>query len=767
MPQKATCYLSYSWSDQILSFLLRLKSDIEKQSQNRIKVILDRRNFGVGEDFKQKEKHIIESDLILPFFTPEYKRKVDTPIEDSGCYREYEYILKKRKKGSRYIYPILFKGDKEKAIPRDFRDITCNIDISTIIYHKKNKNNSEISIDRKHLNKYRAFINDIINKAKSNYAISGIRYLDNDEKYKALLKNTAADGTLKSSCMIKTPAYSEILNQTSYFVIGRKGSGKTTLLETVEKLDHQKFTDKFKILCPINAEDIDINFVYTCVDSLYKDNTFIQTTKLTDLYWEIFFIIQTMFIIGLEFENGRLNKDYRYKVFKKVAIFLKHNLGSNNNAKLTDNSIKSQLPTFVSEIMEKYFSEHILDKANESAFMTSIKTNLNAQNIISTFIGEDLFEKFALCFGACEKKTLISLDGFDTHSEDFRRITRTLLNTNPSEYEKRNEFECLFYRSLCNVVLKFKRKDYNNIIDTIADRIDFCIVLPQDRYDQIQTVDRDIAKVNCCGLFWDAYDLLRMLVLRLEEYYEIEPIANQNMLQRFQRIINEKLPQIPNTVKVFSGDRWYDFELFNYILRFSFWRPRDILLNFISLLQLVENSKELDLEIDDKMIKEALSQSASNIIDKEFIAEYQNVFYNLKGVLNCFRGKNILYTISDFFDIIESIKFDASFSYDCTESKNKILILYQLGVIGLIFNKDTIADRGYTHHICFNFNEGLDPIYNSIMDCDTIENDASIIINPLFCKKFHIAINTKELIGNYDWAYIKKLAAEKTQKRRF
>lgn len=239
------------------------------------------------------------------------------------------------------------------------------------------------------------------------------------------------------------------------------------------------------------------------------------------------------------------------------------------------------------------------------------------------------------------------------------------------------------------------------------------------------------------------------------------------MLERFQRILKEKLPQIPNAVKVFSGDRWYDFDLFNYILRLSFWRPRDILLNFISLLKLVENSKELDLEIDDRIIKEALFQSASNIIDKEFIAEYQNVFYNLKEVLNCFRGKNILYTISDFFEIIDSIRFDASFSYDCTKSKNKILILYQLGVIGLIFNKDTFADHGYSHNICFYFNEGLDPIYDTILDCDTIENDANIINNPLFCKKFHLTINTKELIGNYDWAYIKKLAAEKSQKRRF
>ena len=765
MPQKPTCYISYAWSDEILNFLLRLKSDIEKRSQNKIKVILDRHNFDVGENFKEKEKQIIESDLVLTFFTPEYKRKVDTPVEDSGCYREYGYILKKKDINTRFIYPILFKGKKDTSVPRDFRDITCNLEVAKIKY-KESKNNY-ISIEPKLQKKYSKFIEDIIKKTKTNYLISDIRYKDSNEKYKALLKNTAADGSLKRSCMIKMPAYSEILNQSSYIVIGRKGSGKTTLLETIENLEPIVFMEQYKILCPINAEDINISSVYSCVESLWHDRDFISTTEITDIYWEIFFVIQTMFTVGLEFENDNLKSDYRYRVFKNVAKFLRDKLGANRDISLLDNSVKSQIPTLVLEIMETYFQNHILDKANDYTFMTSIKTNLNTQNIIETFIGKNLFKSFANCFGVCEKKTLISLDGFDTHSEDFRRNTRNMQNSNPSEYDKRNDFECLFYRSLCNVAMKFKRNQFNNQLYQIADRIDFCIVLPQDRLDQIQIADRDISKLKCCGLFWDAYDLLRMLVLRLEEYYEVKPISSQNMLQRFHRILKEKLPQIPVSIKLYCGNRWHDFDLFNYMLRLSFWRPRDILLNFISLLGLVENSKNVGLDIDEKMIKDALSQSASNIIDKEFITEYQNVFYNLKDVLNSFRGYNNILDISEFFKIIEKVRFDASFSYDCSSSKNKILILYQLGIIGLRFNADSIENRGYTHHICFNFNEGLNPIYDAVIDRDTIESEVEIIINPLFCKKYYIKINTEELIGNYSWKYIEKLAAEKTLKRRF
>lgn len=103
MPQKPTCYISYARDAEILNFLVRLKSEIEKKSQNKVNVILDRKDFKVGEDFKRKEKQILESDLILIFFTPEYKKKVDTPIENSGCFREFDYILEKKRMNDIYI----------------------------------------------------------------------------------------------------------------------------------------------------------------------------------------------------------------------------------------------------------------------------------------------------------------------------------------------------------------------------------------------------------------------------------------------------------------------------------------------------------------------------------------------------------------------------------------------------------------------------------------------------------------------------------------
>lgn len=345
MPQKPTCYISYARDAEILNFLVRLKSEIEKKSQNKVNVILDRKNFKVGEDFKRKEKQILESDLILIFFTPEYKKKVDTPIENSGCFREFDYILEKMKEDERYIYPFLFKGNIESSIPRDFRNVTYNFEASTIKYKDSKKN--YISIESKCISKFNKLVMEIIKRAKTNYTLSDIRYIDFNEKYQSLLKNTASDGTLKRSCMIKMPAYNAIINQSSYFVIGRKGSGKTTLLETIENLEPDVFTKRYKILSPINAEDISINSIYSCAESLWNDKDFISTSEITDLYWEIFFVIQIMFTVSLEFENKNLDTDFRYRDFKSVAKFLREKLGVSKDINLIDNNVKRQLPILV------------------------------------------------------------------------------------------------------------------------------------------------------------------------------------------------------------------------------------------------------------------------------------------------------------------------------------------------------------------------------------------------------------------------------------
>lgn len=52
--------------------------------------------------------------------------------------------------------------------------------------------------------------------------------------------------------------------------------------------------------------------------------------------------------------------------------------------------------------------------------------------------------------------------------------------------------------------------------------------------------------------------------------------------------------------------------------------------------------------------------------------------------------------------------------------KNKLEILYQLGLVGLYYDKDIAETHHYVNHICFTFNAGLTP-------CKDFYNDDYII----------------------------------------
>jgi len=682
---------------------------------------------------------------------------------ERGVYREYGYIKILLNENPSAIYPILFRGDKESSIPTEF-DRIGYFNFSKCLYTIKNK--EKIIIERENKPFFTKLIGEIINKATIQYKNKDIYFDDKDDKYNKLLFNTKADGSLPKQCMIKIDAYDEIFNQRVYFIVGRKGSGKSTLLEIFERFDPDRFNKKYKTLAPINAEYINMEAIYELIHCNKADRVEIPIVKLTSLFWEVFITLQSIYIVSIEEENFKIKiDDPRQKIFHDVSKLLRKKLSV---LILDQESTQESISSLAIEIINDYINNKIFKLiGDESKVISSFQTNLNVNNIIEDFLGNDLYKKYVTAISQCTKKVLISLDGFDTKSEDFRRIAQYMDNSNP-EKESRMEFEALFFRSLMEVTTNFKSSHFRNSMDTLCKFMDFCIVLPQDRLDQIKGIDRDSAKKKYSSLYWDAYDLLKMLVLRLEMFYEIEPDKQSNYKQRFENILKLKLPKIPLEIEMIVDGNKQKFDLFNYMLRLSFWRPREILLHFARLLSLSDKS-EFDNYINVETIKQSLTAKAKEIIQEEFIKEYQHVFRNLSKVLHSFDTWDLISHTGLFCEKLSAIKFDASFAYDCTLIKNKLLVLYQLGVIGLYYESDVAREKGLGHHICFFVNEGLDPIQNIIDKENYNSTRAKIIFNPILGKflSLHINVANGELIGDYDMNYIEQNHLRKAVIRRF
>lgn len=209
MPQKPTCFFSYSRDSNIIDYILRLKYDIEKKSSNKVRVILDHHDFKTGDNYKEKERQIFSSDLVVLFLTPEYKKKVDDGYSISGVRREFDLTLTKYTSDEKCLFPILLKGERTFSIPSRISDISYTD--STPIKYSRSKSN-KILIDRFSLKKHFDLVSEIIKATIHNNLVNDVIYTDSSEKYNSLLKNTAADGTLRKACMIKMPAYAAVMN---------------------------------------------------------------------------------------------------------------------------------------------------------------------------------------------------------------------------------------------------------------------------------------------------------------------------------------------------------------------------------------------------------------------------------------------------------------------------------------------------------------------------------------------------------------------------
>lgn len=756
---RATCYFSYSWDDADDKFMDELKKTIEDLSKHEMEVLYDKRKLEIGDAISDIEKRILTVDLIIIFFTPSYKTKVLSQDNQYGAFREYDNILKRVSNGFSYVLPIIVCGDKTKSVTDEFLN-TIYEDITPIANRYSN-----VSVD-KHKTVFSPELKKVITKiakttikkSKASAWIRTYNFTTFDEEYAKLFLNTAAtidNQDFPKDCIVHMNAYRIILDQQADFVIGRKGSGKTTFLNMIYHYNSDWFIKHFKEPIAVSAESFNFNYMYEAlIMKNASDLNIISISKILDVFWEVFFVLHCVNNIKNELNNFKIDdNDDRKHNFQKVVNKLQKSL----SPKKRNLNTKMDIFPLAVEIVADFLNEKIFNLVNATTLISSIAHNFTANNILETFFGTKPFIDFSNNISRCTNQIFIAIDGYDTQSEDFRRQTHDLEKTNFDEYKLRKEFEILFYRELTYTVYNIKTSQKCPYLDDLYKKINFCVIIPQDRFDELKLYDRDIAKRKFCCLSWDAYDLLEMLIRRLEFCFQIPHKQGDNLLQQFETIINQYLPSIPTYITIEINNFDYSMPLFNYILRLSFWRPRDIIKNFARIFKLANQSIKPDPISVQDIIKDSLANSAREIIEDEFFNEYHNTFSNLPFILHQFDGCDIIMNDQDFCKILSRTKFEASTTGYINNIEEKIFLLYELGVVGLYHNKDLIKKlKKYGYHICFVFNEGLQPIEDYLNYQLGTETATKFIFNPIFSKYLSLNLNTEELIGNYPYDYIFK-----------
>lgn len=753
------CYFAYTWDDddtELPRLLGILKEMIEEHSEGEIEVIFDKESFKTGEDFKEKENLIYVSDCIVIFFSPNYKKIVSEEDENKGVIREYRKIKNVKDKGIASILPVIVRGSEKNAITKEFKNNIADIFDINDIFTKADK-----KIKQKYSQRINSLVRKIIKETNVAYKKRDREFATIDDKMEALFGEAASDEELPNGCMYKTDAYISVLNQNRRYIIGRKGSGKTTFFELLEKYDVDGFHKKFKVLRPIDAEQINMEYAYNIISAFEQDDKLFSMNSRLELFWQIYTYICAIYIVCLEEELCNVDDSERAQIFREAGDVFRYK--KLNVEKLHTDECHEALFISAIETFDEFFKSQLVGYSHDKSYMASIVANFNVENVMKSYFGEKLYKELKKAILKCKKKIMIALDGFDRVSEYFRETTIHLLNSKDEvkikESENRLKFESLFYRSMFNVFEKL-RKAKSGIISKVA----FCIIIPQDRLDQIKENDRDFSKFNFATLSWDAVDLMNMLVKRLEYVYG--KADGYDVLEKFNFIMKKHFKYIPLEIHIKIDGKDFYMPLYEYLLRISFWRPRDIIKYFYEIYMANKNNIGGNEVLSSDTIKSILYSKADDIIEQEFYAEYKTVITNIEDIMECFRGKNIYLELHDVYDILISQPFKTSALREFKIPYNKLKMLYELSVLGIWVDRNTKTKLNLSNQLCFNYNEGMAPIEILKGNRSFGSEELKIVINPIFSKKLSLVYNTKDVLEDYGWKYFSENHARKSSIKR-
>jgi len=775
--KKATCFISYCYDgikrDEIDYLVKRLKERHKYFAEYLYDVKL-----GVGERFDTFMNMLSIVDSVIMIFTPEYKNKITN--KKDGVWEEYKQIKEryfeqqqiKKQKESEFrenhffeIIPILWKGEKDSSIPNEFHNYKY-LDFKNFYLVADKKDYRKYVICDGFKNNFDKALREIKSSLETIYHLKTKDYQNNLENvYDKFLINTLfvdnkADFNnpkyslrgYEKSLFVKTYVYKQVETQSAYFIIGRKGSGKSAISQVLPI----RCKDRLAMHIEILTKDINLGSLYNIFNDKFRSDTMYlaKRKECFNYTWSLFFKLNIMSsLIALEKKN-KLNLYQCNKLISIKEYFETLTLVTDNSE-----SIKSQLFTYSFNSSVNYLNQCVeKSRGDEKYFYSDFEGLFNYEKFIDFIIPPNTNYDFSNILLSLQKSILITIDGFDTLFDDYR-IDKSFYSEN--EIEDRAYFELDWLHSLFLLINDVKQLNVGD--KSLSDKVDFCISTPSDRFLEILTRDRDSYRFYGKHkiLVWSGVELALFLRKRLEIFakqdgYILDKEHYSHPFDSLAKILADKFNFLPNQITIeFNGRKYYS-TLFTYVLRHTFWRPRDLLTYFSKILSLSSTLKRCGEEITSEHIKTTISDATWDIIKSEFIREYKSVIKNIDLIVEKFNDANQILNSEELLKIVDSFTIDFIVKEDkvIIDAIYKIKLLYQLGFLGLLISNDIKEEYNYKVNEIFIFSEGARLI--NTLSMERISK-YKFIIHPIFKEFLHLKNNTDYFVLNYSITYLKEL----------
>lgn len=764
---KITCFLSYCHQDVDRVILDYLKVTLEENSNQEYEILLDA-ELHYGSSLTEFMALLEKVHAVIILMTPAYKARLLN--RGGGVYEEYTRIIlrylelkeiqeredKKIREIPGYfeLIPVLLSGTHTTSVPEEIVDLKY-LDLSH--FHVRRGKTGNFVIPNPMRNKYLPEIQKIAANLQFIATMKNPSFKElHDEYFDRLFLERKADWMnprdvhhdYPEYLFVKTHAYRKILEQSVYFLIGRKGSGKSTITSLLAVVKDKTFEG----VVPIVADDFDLELAYALFswDKVQSDTrTFVNRLKCFEFVWEAFIYICIMEILVRKSQDAKLTK-YQSQYMDSVREFV-HKLGTQPGR---DNLSTSAVPvffTFCWNGIVRFIDDCINSaRSDEQYFYSDIQLRFDRKRFFVFLFGTQILEDLERIAKYYRKSFLITLDGFDEAYEGFRRIS--LINYDQNEMKNRAEFEIDWLRALLHFVLDVKQ--FNHLTPRVFGSMEFCIAVPDNRFYEVFRMERDSYRYidRYRSLDWSGIELAILLRKRLEELCKTSTDKQKRPSDRLTSILRQRYPHIPIDITFSYNGREYTMPLFFYVLRHTFWRPREILMYYSRIIAAAESLRRRRQTISVEVIRRLIQEMTREVILSEFFSEFQYTFINIADIIAHFAKKDLFLPYDDVARIVNPIDFrSVSGSLEPKDVDEKIQLLYRIGFLGVLVTQELQDRFNIRNKHAFYFNEGLFVMRGV---GERMFDGYTFIIHPIFTEFLHLNTSNNEFVLELTWEYL-------------
>ncbi len=752
-------------SERFVLFIeaLRLQDEI------KIELFIDSKHPGaaIGASIPDFTREIDRSDVAIVLLTPNYKEHVEKR-HASAAAAEFRLIREKllaaEDKGSYgrsfLVVPILLSGGGvEDSSPRDIKHLVTG-DLRWLAPSQR-KTTRRLApgdsalrvylkprIEKSERLKFEHFLSEIVGRLQAIQTTSGTRFGEKQAAYsrqllfsetKSQWGKQAHHAYLKAT-FVKTMTFLQAKEGEISVVIGRKGSGKLTLADVLPvytkpspiaglrvEFDQLPFQFCFNVLRRNPSAASDLRFAFSPLYSY-------------QLLWDAFLHLYLAWKL-------RSKLPVRSALRKLLDGLLAEQV-KNADSDLEAHVIATKvLFVYTFEVMVKYVNALVSSDNPLSGFASAFASFTPTMFRKHVFGDTGWKQVIALLEGEQPEgqRILITADGFDTVSGYYA------VN---DEFAKQAaiDFEREVLLSLLLVVLNVgPGRVFGGIL---YDRSHFLVAIPDDRFKELKSLDRDRYRFRSkvAEISWSGIELSSLVRKRLALMRHVNDPKGESLEQRLGDVLGVGYPELPEEINLSFCGASYRMPVFLYVLRHTFWRPRDVLYFYSALLAAAEVFKTKGRAVSAAYVRQVIASSTNAVVDDEFIDEYSGTFRNISVVIQAFLERPQILGWADLDMILDPIRFDMlTPKGEDASLKWKIEVLYELGFLGVLLDART-AERLSTHRHCFSFNEGS--VLTDRLGRD-MYSSCKFAIHPVFVEKLHLDTSANsELILPLDWDYL-------------